>query len=410
MFFIKRNYFNKTLIIKGLCTALLFSGFLYLSHFGFEFKILHTILGLSALYFLLTIERSALFIAGFFIGILWFYWISFSFSYYDLNFLIPLIILGIGLFYGVIFLLLAAVNHPIFRIFAIVLLSFFEPFGFNWLKPELLFVHSYFEPSKLLLILLLISTYFLLKGRVLTYAALIVTCFFISSTITSQAPLSQLDIELPSFNLKQEDKWNRDNLNNIIAKNFKIIDKAIANKKDLVVLPETAFPLILNVQDALLNELKEKSQNITIVTGALYKENNAYNNSTYVFQKGEFEVAHKVVLVPFGEAVPFPEIIRNFINDIFYEGAQDYAKAAQPTDFKIGTDVFRNAICYEATTDTIFKNLKDVKFMIATSNNAWFTPSVEPTLQRILLQYFAKKYNITIYHVANGSQNAIIQP
>ncbi len=48
--------------------------------------------------------------------------------------------------------------------------------------------------------------------------------------------------------------------------------------------------------------------------------------------------------------------------------------------------------------------------MIATSNNAWFTPSIEPTLQKLLLKYYAKKYDVTIFHSINGSENYTIRP
>ena len=41
MFLVKREYFNKIYIIKGLITALFFSAFIYLTHFGIESKILN---------------------------------------------------------------------------------------------------------------------------------------------------------------------------------------------------------------------------------------------------------------------------------------------------------------------------------------------------------------------------------
>ena len=105
-----------------------------------------------------------------------------------------------------------------------------------------------------------------------------------------------------------------------------------------------------------------------------------------------------------------PKFLVDLINDIFYNGAQDYSKASEATDFIIKGEKFRNAICYEATTDKIFENLGDTKYMIAISNNAWFTPSIEPTLQHLLLKYFSKKYDVNIYHVVNGSPNRIYRP
>ncbi len=413
MFLLKRDYFNKTFIIKGLCTALLFSAFLYLAYFDFEVKIINTITGLLALYFLLTIPRISLFYAGFFIGILWFYWVSFSFVYYELYYLMPIIVLGMGVAYGVIFLLLGLVNHPLFRVFSIMLLSYFEPFGFNWLKPELLFVQSYFSTTKLVLLLLLIATYSLYKGSRSIYALLLTAIFFISFYIqkpNESLVKSDLNIAMSQLFVKQEEKWEHDNLSNIIKTNFSHIEQAILEGKDLVILPETAFPMLLNLDQLVLNMLLEKSKEITIVTGALYKENGNYNNSTYLFQNGDYQVAHKVVLVPFGESVPLPEKIKNFINDVFYDGAKDYSKANEPTDFVIDSERFRNAICYEATSSEIYKNLGNTKYLIVTSNNAWFSPSIEPILQKMLLRYFAKKHHVIIYHVANGSSNAIIRP
>ncbi len=193
-------------------------------------------------------------------------------------------------------------------------------------------------------------------------------------------------------------------------KNLILVDKAIEKRKELVILPETAFPINLNRNDFLLEKLVEKSTHIDIITGALLYENKQFYNATYYFSKGVIKVAKKVVLVPFGEKIPLPEIFVDFINDTFYNGASDYVEAKEPTDFEIKGIKFRNAICYEATSEKIFQNLGDVKYMIATSNNAWFTPSIEPTLQKLLLKYYAKKYDITIFHSVNGSENYIVRP
>ena len=413
MFLLKREYFNKTIIIKGLYNAILLSAFIYLSHFNFEYKFIHTILALLGLYNLLTCERKTLFFTGFFVGIFWFYWVSFSFVYYNLSYLIPLMILLFALAYGFLFLATSIINNIYFRAFAFISLSYIAPFGFNWFKSELLLINSYFEPSKLSLLLLLIATVLLTKQKKMLYALVILITFIMGYNIDKKDASmlqSDLNISMPTFNLNQEYKWNRNNQSKIVRQNLNIIDKAIEEGKDLVILPETAFPLVLNADKMLLDVLKEKSQNIAIIAGSLYKNNVQYNNSTYLFQKGKIDVAHKVVLVPFGEAIPMPKFIRDFINNTFYDGAQDYQKADKPTDFLIDGTLFRNAICYEATHDDIYKNLNGVEFLIATSNNAWFTPSIEPTLQKLLMAYYAKKYNVIIYHVVNGSQNALIRP
>ena len=47
--------------------------------------------------------------------------------------------------------------------------------------------------------------------------------------------------------------------------------------------------------------------------------------------------------------------------------------------------------------------------MIVLSNNGWLTPSIEPTQQKILLQYYSKKYGTTIYHAVNMSDSYVVQ-
>lgn len=383
-----------------------FSAFIYLSLFDIQLKILHTVLGLLAVYHFLHTPRQALFITGFFVGVLWFYWVSFSFTYYDLSYMIPFVILGFGLFYGFLFFACTLIDNVIFRSLALIGLSFLSPFGFNWFTPELLFVHSHFDIDKLSFMLIVLSMAMIKEYRLLALIPLVFAVQF-GTPIVAQ---SKLDIAMPQLDIAQENKWKRAHQKEIVQLNLALVDEAIWEEKELIILPETTLPLLLNQNEVLLDKLKEKSYYIEIVLGSLFKENELYHNSTYHFSQGQMSVANKVVLVPFGEAVPLPEMLRNFINDTFYNGANDYAKAAAPTDFTIKGEQFRNAICYETTTHEIFENLNGVKQMISISNNAWFTPSIEPVLQKLLMKYYARLYGVTIYAVANGSENAIITP
>ena len=126
-----------------------------------------------------------------------------------------------------------------------------------------------------------------------------------------------------------------------------------------------------------------------------------------MFNNGSYEVAKKLVLVPFGEYIPLPKFAQKIINDMFFAGTSDFKTATEPTDFIIKGVKFRNAICYEATCQEIYDG--DVDFVIATSNNAWFSPSIEPTLQKLLMRFYARKNGVTIYHSANYRGTGIIK-
>ncbi len=372
MFKFKSEDYTSYIIIKGFIVALLLSSFIYFEYFEITSKFINTLFVLIAYYLLITIDRKSLFFAGFFTGLLWFWWIGYSFIYYDLVYLIPFIVLFFGLAHGLFFWFTAIIDKVLIRIVMLYLLTFFEPFGFNWFKLDLPLINTYFNnyESKL------------------------------------QEP--NLKIFMPPYSIPQDKKWDKHFVTEVVNTNLENIDNAIKQQYDLVILPETAFPLPLNNQPELIELLKEKSQKIAIVTGALSQKENEYLNSTYHFEDGNYTIANKVVLVPFGEEIPLPKFMVDFINDTFFDGASDYSKASEPTTFTIKGVKFRNAICYEATTDAVYQNL-DTPYVIATSNNAWFTPSTEPTLQKLLLRYYAKKYHALIYHSTNRSQNMIVK-
>jgi apolipoprotein N-acyltransferase len=341
-----------------------------------------------------------MFISGFFISILWFWWIGYSFVYYDLSYLIAFILFAIGFIYGALFYLVAVFQNIYIRAIFLFCLTFIYPFGFNWLQLELPFINSYLGTSKLDFALILLSLIFIIKFHSYKKYLSLLPIVFAFNYQTAEIKMPNLKIYLANTQIPQEQKWNKKYKDSIINNNMQIINKAIKEKYDLVILPETSFPLLLNTSDKLMKSLKQKSKQISIVTGSLFYENNQYHNSTYLFQDGLVQNANKVVLIPFGEAVPLPQLLRDMINNLFYNGAKDYQCAKSPTTFEIKGVKFRNAICYEATRAEIYENL-DTTYLIAISNSAWFVPSIQPTLQNLLLKYYAKKYKVKIFHSIN---------
>ncbi len=403
-----RFFFSPFELRTGFILALCFSAFIYFAHFHLEFYLLNTLLGLYAFYLLIISNRKTLFFAGFFIGLLWFYWIGFSFRYYELSWAVPIVAIGFAFIYAFVFWAVSWPSHPLLRASMLFFLSLFEPFDFNWLQPELLFVDSYLgvEKWQYALILFSLALFVHFKGKKgYLYLLLILPALSISSVQQHRLPFN---ISLVQTDLPQNIKWNQFYLPQIIAKNMKSIDIAAEEGRDLVILPESAYPLFLNRHVDLVEELKSKSHKIAIVTGSLYYENGQNFNATYFFQDGKMQIAKKMILVPFGEYIPLPAFLAKPINTAIFGGASDYLSAREPTDFKIKNIVFRNAVCYEATCHELFEDRP--KLMIATSNNAWFMPSVEPTIQRLLMQFYANKSNTIIFHAANNAGGGIVYP
>ncbi|MDD3463305.1 MAG: apolipoprotein N-acyltransferase [Sulfurospirillaceae bacterium] len=403
------DYSNTLNIIKAFFIALCLCSSFYLGYFSIHSTILNSILALIGFSFLLGANKGVYFWFGFFTGALWFYWISFSFIYYELAYLMPLIIIGIALFYGVVFGIIGFFSpSPFWQAFFLFLLTFFEPFGFNWLKLELPLVESYFGTEHWQFALFLFGIALLKLEHKKIFILGIIPLFCSVSWTQNIYQKPDIDVYFPNTNVSQKEIWSKAHQQKIISENFKHIEDAIEAKKELIILPESAFPLYLNLEQQLLNRLKEYSKQITIVAGSLTYENKNMYNSSYLIQNTNVEIAHKVLLVPFGEEVPFPEFLTKIINDIFFNGAKDYIRATKPTDFRIKDIIFRNAICFEATKDRLYEG--NPSYMIAISNNGWFKPSIEQTLQNRLLKLYAKRYNTVIFHSANSGISGVILP
>lgn len=287
-------------------------------------------------------------------------------------------------------------------------LSFFAPFHWNWMQVELIFIDSYIGVYKyqLIAVLLALSLPQLITEKKYKFLPLLLLLVSINYGYPKQLD-APLKIKLVQTDIKQEDKWTRAAQQPTITMIFSQIQKAIDARYDVVVFPESVFPLYLNKEKVLMQKLLTYSGKITIVAGSLLREEKHNYNVTYLFEDGRYKVAKKLVLVPFGEYIPLPKFAQKIINETFFSGASDFVSATKPTDFFIKGIKFRNAICYEATTPEIYEG--DVKYVIATSNNAWFAPSIEPTLQKLLMHYYLRKKGATLYHAANYKGSGIIK-
>ncbi|HJE03585.1 MAG TPA: hypothetical protein K8U92_06865, partial [Aliarcobacter thereius] len=180
MFFLKTQHFNKRSIINGLVLSILLSSFIYLDYFNISFKLLDTFLALASIFLLLKYSKSDLFFTGFFVGIFWFWWFINSLQYYDLNYLAPFIILGLGIFYGLSFLLLGLFKNIYLKAILISLFLFYAPFGFDWLKLDLIFINSYLNSSKLSFILVLIGFLIFFENRLKSFRVIAIFPFILA--------------------------------------------------------------------------------------------------------------------------------------------------------------------------------------------------------------------------------------
>jgi len=407
------EYITTLSIIRGFLISLLASAFIYLDYFNLSNRLLESILAILFLYLLLkSNDNRVWFWSGVFIALFWFWWISISFKYYGFPWAIPIGVFFISLTYGILFLIFSYISNKfnllyqqlIFKSIFILTASYIHPFGFDWFRFELIFVNSYFGVEKWQEAIILLSLSLVIYKSKPIFLLLILFAY---------QPLVKKDIntdfiEVTNTNITIEDKWNRDFLDAQIYLVEDKINQAIKENKRIIIFPESVLPLYLNLNNFLMDILKDKSKKIAIIIGALRLEDNTPRNSTYIFNKGKLQnIANKVILVPFGESNPLPDWLGKIVNRIFYDGAVDYKASSEISRYKIDEVEYTNAICYEACSEELYKDRP--KNMIVISNNGWFVSSIEPNLQKLILKFFNRKYGTIIYHSVNMSESFIIK-
>jgi apolipoprotein N-acyltransferase len=285
-------------------------------------------------------------------------------------------------------------------------LTFLYPVDFNWMQPELIFIESYigFEKWQFAFTLTLLAScvWFRQWKKLLP---LLLLPIVVETSYPKPTP-PPLQIKLVSSEVPQDLKWQMSQQEVLIQNNLDAIVDAIDKKYDLVVLPEAAFPLYMNQNPQLIETLQQLSGHIVILTGTLLEEKGRHYNVSYLFDNDKITIAKKMILVPFGEYVPLPSFIRTWVNREIFGGGLDFVTADKPTDFVIKGIRFRNAICYEATRKELYT--PDAAYFLAISNNGWFKPSIEPTLQNLLIRFYARKNHSMVFHSANSQGTSVI--
>jgi len=368
-----------------------------------------------ALYFLLQGDKKVWTWIGFWTGVLWFWWMAVSFINYEMPWAIPISLFVSGTIYAFIFFIgiqliyllenKFKVHSLLGKVTFLLILSYIHPFGFDWYKPELMFTNSYLGIEKWQFLIVLVAISLGIYKKQILYFLLIILAYPYAQHFQEVIPLNN-NIKLYGTYTNVHDKWDKNLSKTHINEVFVALRKAIDKKEKVIVFPESVFALFLNMQPKLMEALVNYSKNITIIAGGLSWENEIPRNSAFIFQDETFRIANKVKLVPFGEENPLPSWMGKWVNDIFFDGAPDYVAASDFTDYTIGKTTYRNAICFEATSEKLYEGKP--KNMIVLSNNGWLTPSIEPIQQKILLQYYSKKYGTTIYHSVNMSPSYII--
>ena len=268
-------------------------------------------------------------------------------------------------------------------------------------------------------------TYALVVGIYLLYKNIKLSIYFIlpfilTLSLSNFIPKKFISVEenfhirLVQPNIKQIDKWDKTktltNLNLLINLTRHKHKKNI----DLVVWPETAVLFDIMDENNKSFLLKKNFKNVeNIIIGGIRKEKTNKNRKTYnsLFLidniRNTIDYHDKIKLVPFGEYIPFRNVLKNFK---ILLGGLDFSPGEKLNLLKLNNNIkILPLICYEVIfpkTTRLSENSHDL--IVNITNDAWFGSSRGPYQHLALAKIRTVLEGKYMVRVANTGISTII--
>jgi len=194
---------------------------------------------------------------------------------------------------------------------------------------------------------------------------------------------SMLTVGLVQGNVEQAMKWNPVYQNQVLSKYRELTLQAAESNPQLIVWPETAMPFYYNQHDPgtkFVNDLARQIQ-IPILFGSPHKKSRDghtihYNSAYLVTETGATQNRYdKIHLVPFGEFVPFRNLL--FFVEKMVAMIGDFGRGETATLFDVAGYKAGVSICYELIFPDLMRQAvkNGANFLINITNDAWFGKS-----------------------------------
>jgi apolipoprotein N-acyltransferase len=200
------------------------------------------------------------------------------------------------------------------------------------------------------------------------------------NTLFNRPELRQpVHVALVQPNISQAEKWNQRKEQEIRDRLEELTGAVTClDGIDIVIWPETAIPDTVRIGHRSRSLIKRMTnEGIPLLTGAISYSNGIYYNSSILYGTNGGEIAKydKQHLVPFGEYVPFPELMSKFT-----PVEVDIGHGKESTLFPLkGKASFSTLICFEDTVAPLaVKAVRNgARWLVNQGNVAWFDPSAQ---------------------------------
>jgi apolipoprotein N-acyltransferase len=232
-------------------------------------------------------------------------------------------------------------------------------------------------------------------------------------------PLAHVALVQPS--IASEVKWNpamQDSVIGVIARMTRTAGSLVP-KPDLIIWPETALPYYVRLERVKLRAFLDLVRSAGVPVLAGYPDARlstggsviTHNAAGLVLPNGTFAGQYeKIHLVPFGERVPFQEVLP-FLGKIDL-GQAEWTPGTHPVVFTVRGASFGVLICFES----IFPNLarryavEGAQYLVNITNDEWFGKSAGPVQHADMAILRSVELGLSTARCANTGISMLIDP
>lgn len=216
-------------------------------------------------------------------------------------------------------------------------------------------------------------------------------------------PVASIDVIMVQPNISQNKKVSQEFTAEIMGKYHSFINELSDKKADLLIFPENTLPGTYNNYKYYYKSITQKLSGVkNIIIGSNYKDgNNFYNSMIMHDSKGNvIDRYNKVRLVPFGEYIPFFNVVKNILPEINFFNEQ-YSFGKKYNNFTVNDIKIGNSICYETIFPSTYFRQRDSGLFVAVTDDSWYDGTIGINMHHNITAYRAIESGRQILFAAN---------
>lgn len=227
-----------------------------------------------------------------------------------------------------------------------------------------------------------------------------------------------LRVALIQGNIAQEDKWNPREARRIFTTYIAMTRDAVRRGAEFVIWPESATPFMFEEDEAGETAVRDLAREVRVPillgsdqvdrTGSVIR---LFNAAFLVTPTGETAAVYrKMHLVPFGEYIPFKELLY-FVSPLV-EQLAEFAPGTSMVILPVGSHLVNTAICYEVVYPSLIRQAVagGSQLLTTITNDAWYGRSSAPYQHFALASMRAIEQGRYLVRAANTGISGVVDP